>query len=243
MRTQILFLMLLGLLPILGTAQTVIAYESFEQTAQEHGFTTMPSSECSCCDVNDTWERTSNSGCVNPTIDGMHGTYYWVAEDIDDPDIQDASSASIAPYSAIILDAVDVKDYTNLEINLMAAVGMTGYFQLGDFLRVQYAFDADIAAGNYTTAGQFIADAFVDDDLSFDANADGTIDGASLNNTLSDYTVSLGGLLGDELSVRILFNCNSFSEEIFVDYIRVSGILSPLPVSWSSFDVPFSIQQ
>ena len=235
MKNSIILCFLLCIFYQITSAQSTIAFESFEGTTGEHGYTTDPAHQTSCPGSGITtrvWERTDDSGCIAPTISGMDGSYYWVAENVDN---LSGTDGTLHPLAAITLDVIDISGYTDLEIRILAGQGMSGYFESGDYLQIQYATDLDISSSTYTTAAQFIPDAGVDANLAYDANADGTIDGATLITTLNDFIADLGNITGDSIAVRLLYNSNSFSEEIIVDHIRLIGTSTPLPAELTDF--------
>ncbi|MEM9917021.1 MAG: hypothetical protein AAF990_02930 [Bacteroidota bacterium] len=235
MKQLILAILLLAVLPYSSQGQLVeLARESFENAANDHGYTITPGSECLCCGngLYYSWHRADvNSGCISSTINGVDGNWFWSAENVDDGRIQDPPS-TLSPRAAIILDDVNVSGSTDLEIRVLVGEGATDHFDLGDFLRIQYAFDG----GSYQTAAQFIPTGGSESDLAFDSDADGNIDGAELTATLADFTIDLGNNTGTNLSVRLLFDTRSFSEEIVVDYIRVFGTSVALPLELLAFE-------
>ncbi|MEO1515232.1 MAG: hypothetical protein AAFV95_09470 [Bacteroidota bacterium] len=229
-------LALICLFPLFSHAQLVeLAQESFEGDANDHGYTISPGSECHCCGNGRyyAWHRADvNASCLSSTVSGIDGNWFWSAENVDDGLIQDPPS-SLAPRAALTLNDVDVSGSTDLEIRLLVGEGATDHFDLGDFLRIQYAFDG----GSYQTASQFIPTGADNSDLAFDADADGTIDGAELTSAFAEFVVDLGSNIGSTLSVRLLFDTRGFSEEIIVDHIRVYGTNAPLPVELLDFEV------
>ncbi len=234
MKKLAIFFLIICCVHFYAFTQSVIASDSFEGTSEEYGYTADPAHQTHCSPgaTLKAWERTDDSDCIGPVISGVHGTYYWVAEQVDN---LNGAQGSLWPLAALTLDTIDISGYTDLEITVAVAQGMSGYFEPGDYLQIQYAIDADITSGTYTTAAQFIANASFDADLAFDANADGNVDGATLNNTLTDFTADLGSMTGDSISVRLLYSSNSFSEEVIVDNVRMKGIETPLPAELVRF--------
>lgn len=141
-----------------------------------------------------------------------------------------------------ITKTINVVNYQNLEVRiLLGARGCTSsnVFEENDndAIRIQYAFDNDIAnggnnlapgltnestvnTGSYTDIGRFLANSA--GELQQDTNLNGNPDGTSLTNSLTEYIFSIP-TTGTNLSIRVHMDYDDSSEEVAFDNIRILG--------------------
>ncbi len=241
-RFAALTLFAVALTPVRG--QTLLMQESFETPGGDYGYTLDPPNDCGCCETNDQWGRTTGTGAFTCAgvggsaypPGGISGTYYFGAEDTDDPDIQ-TPAGSLAPAAALILDTVRTDGLYLLELEVDLATPMSsttapsgfvpsGPFEADDAVLFQYAYNTDILAGNYTTFAALRANG--DGDLAIDANGNGTIDGPALDSALTTFRFDIPGG-GKFLSVRVLIDLDDAQEELALDRMGVYGCEPPTP--------------
>lgn len=230
-------------------AQSLIAYESFEGTAGELGYTTTQ------------WRDgfSDYSHVVNYTIggnpapaNGFHifaqvvnvhddgtGEQHWFAVD----DLDDNGNPRSDDNSVVSFKTIDVSGYTDLEVRLRLGVGRPFRFETTDRFQIYYAFDADTSAhpdtntaftqGSYTLLASYRGSG-TSTTPSLDADNNGIGDGLVVLDTglLREYTYSISAT-GNKLSIRILADCNSGDEEWLYDYMQVWGTAGSTPVSAS----------
>ncbi len=237
-----LSLLLAGLRPAQG--QTLLFSESFESPGGDYGYFLDPPNDCGCCENNDQWGRTTGLGLFScsgiaaadypPT--GISGTYFFGAEDVDDPDIQTPAGAE-APFGVLYLDTVNANGYIKLqvEVDLATPISSTtappgyvpaGPFEADDSVLFQYAFNTNILDTSFVTFAALRANA--SGDLAVDSDGDGTIDGIALDSAFRRFTFDLPQN-GKMLAIRVVFAVNDAQEEVALDRIQVSGCAPPSP--------------
>jgi hypothetical protein len=189
-------------------SQTTLQTVNFEPPAS--GYTVSPAESNANNDIPDYWIRTNGtSPTIFPTngFTTSNGTYYFAAEDLDYTGAGDHT---------VTFDAVSVIGYSNLQVKLLVG-GRSGTSGIEgeEFLKIQYNMDG----GGWTTRAQFIGDGRTN--YYEDENADGTIDGSSIDETLSDYTYTIP-TTGSSLQIRVYILCGG-SEELAFDNLRVLG--------------------
>lgn len=213
-----LFLMtLIFISVVLGeTLQTV----NFEVDGQY--YSTSPAESNDNTDDPDYWIRTNGTTPViypNVAFSGMEGSYFFAAEDLD-------YDGGITPHY-VTCDAVSIAGYSNIQVKILVAGRGSGGGKEGEeFLKIQYQYDG----GGFTTVSQFLGNGNY---YSLDADANGVVDGADINETMSEFTFDLPSS-GTSLQIRIYVYCGG-GEELAFDDIRVFGVETPLPVELSSF--------
>jgi hypothetical protein len=235
MKKLILFgLLLLGLGTGVG-AQVEIARESFENSGG-HGYTTFPG-ECDCCAGSTNWkkEETDSGNCYGETFNA-DGDFYWISEYTTNVNAQ-RSGNPYGDVAIVQLNKVAVTNFDELEVRFLAGHGILGEMEKSDYLEIQYAFDMDITNDNYTTASQFFGFSFDSEELVYDSNADGFLDGDTLTRDFAEFVADLGTATGDTLSVRFVFFSDRFGEEVSLDNIRVVGNQVPLPLELRQFSL------
>ena len=186
------------------------------------GYSASPAETNTNGDNPDYWIRTNGTTpVIYPSVpfSNQEGSYFFAAEDLD-------YDGRITPHY-VTCDAVSIAGYSNIQVKiLVAGRGLSGGKEGEEFLKIQYQYDG----GGFTTASQFLGN---NDYYSLDADADGVVDGADINETMSEFTFDLPSS-GTSLQVRIYVYCGG-GEELAFDDIRVLGVEAPLPVELSSF--------
>ena len=245
MKKALLLVLAVTAAGLVSNAQLLFT-EDFETAGGDHGYTLDPDNDCGCCDNNDMWGRTtgigpftcSGVGPVDYVPTGISGTYFFGVEDLDDISIQ-VPIGTYDPGAAITLDPMAVTGYSNLQLEVLLATpnssttappGYTpaGQFETTDSVFFQYAFDADIAAVNYTTMGHLVTN--TDNDFAVDLDGDRIPDGPGLDSALTAYSFNIPAS-GNTLSIRVLFYVNGAHEEVAMDRMRVLNCNPTLPTA------------
>lgn len=141
-----------------------------------------------------------------------------------------------------VTKTLDATGHSTVEVKILLGCRSSGTYEgVGsdnDALRIQYAFDANIATGansinglpastavntgTYTDIGRFLASAPVSGTMQQDTNLNGSPDGASLGNAMVEYTFTIP-VTGTNLSVRVHMDYDDSAEEIAFDYLRITG--------------------
>ena len=139
---------------------------------------------------------------------------------------------------------LNVSAYGSVEVRLLIGARSTGTYEVLDFdaLRIQYAFDGNIATGanntspglpnanlvytgNYTDIGRFLVNGTTLK-MQQDTDLDGIPDGVTLENPMVEYLFTIP-VTGTNLSVRIHMDYDDSAEEIAFDFIRLEGVAAP----------------
>lgn len=178
------------------------------------GYTVSPSESNANANAPDYWIRTNGTIPAifsTNTFITSNGSFFFAAEDLD----YDLGATA----HTVTCDEVSVSGYSSLQIKLLAGgKSVTSTIEGEEYLKIQYNMDG----GGWVTRAQFIGDGRPN--YFEDENADGIIDGAAINETLSEFTYSIP-VTGTTLQVRINIY-NGGSEELAVDDIRVVGTVS-----------------
>ena len=227
-------------------AQTLLYSESFEAPGGDYGYSIDPANDCGCCENNDQWGRTTGLGLFScsgvaaadypPT--GITGSFFFGAEDVDDPDVQ-SPVGNDAPFGVLYLDTVNADGFFQLQLEVDLATPMSsttappgytpaGPFEADDSVVFQYAFNGDIVDTTYVTFAALRANA--SGDLALDSDGDGVIDGMALDSAFRRFRLDIpqnGKLLG----IRIVFAVNDAQEEVALDRVQAYGCTPPTPPS------------
>lgn len=105
------------LFPALVLGQTTLWQESFETDGQGTRYT---ASNIFLDSSNDYFTRTDGSDIwlVTGPYSGMEGSYWWAAEDVDDPDTGDGLD-----YKSIVFNEIDTTGYSNITFRGLFAAG------------------------------------------------------------------------------------------------------------------------
>ncbi|MFY0591810.1 hypothetical protein [Roseivirga sp.] len=256
-RYSSLLLLLLGIIPLSTNetivltefAETTIAYESFEGTGDELGYTSNDwsggFSDYSSV-VNDANAGTGPSVTYhissgypdNIHDDGTGDKHFYAVDDLDDDD-----NPRLDHLSIITFNNVDVSGATGLKAKFLLGVDRENRFETDDYLQIYYAFDGDITShpgvstaftqGSYTLLASFRGSGS-GTNVSLDADNNGSGDGTivlpfgtlSANNiTLSDLSFDIAGT-GANVSIRIVMKSNGGDETFIVDNMRVAGTVA-----------------
>lgn len=211
--------------------------------------------------ANDFWTRTNTSpepgSGNNQTYTGKTGTFFWNGEDLEGTD-NPLNPPTNPSFGYVMIKTLDVSTYAGgtgrVSIDIAADNNGNGAFELADFFKIQYAFDADIAtsansadglptvanvsSGTYTDAGAFWgndgATSTSDNYLSQDDSSplDGTGDRVNiLNNTFTTYTFDFaipGG--ASNMSIRFVTGLDQGGEVLAFDNIQIlaeAGVAAP----------------
>ncbi len=215
-----LLIILLFITPYFLLSQTILQTVDFETNGA--GYTVSPTETNANTSDPDYWIRTNGTTPViyaSEAFTGCQGSYFFTGEDLD------YDTGTTKHY--VTCDAINVSGYESFQIKLLLAGCGSGYDKEGEeFLKIQYQFDS----GGFTTLAQFLGNGNY---YTEDANADGTVDGSDINPAMQEFTYSIPGS-GSSLQIRI-WMYNGGSEELAIDYIRVSGTESSLPVKLDAF--------
>jgi len=149
-----------------------------------------------------------------------------------------------------VTKTLNVLGHSTIEIKVLLGCRSTGTYEGvsadNDALRIQYAFDGNIAngansvgalplstavnTGFYTDFGRFLASAPIGGTMMQDTDLDGVPDGANLGNAMVEYTFSIP-VTGINLSVRIHMDYDDSAEEIAFDFLRITGNDIPLGIN------------
>ncbi|GAB5526546.1 MAG: hypothetical protein Roseis2KO_44180 [Roseivirga sp.] len=232
--------------------ETTIAYESFEGTVEELGYTS-----------ND-WNRSfsdyaavlNSTVAGNPTPDDGFGIHSGIPANVHNPDggtanfygvddLDDSGNIRDDDLAIITFNNVDVTGATDLKLKLLLGTDRADRFETDDYFQIYYAFDTDITAhpglntafsqGAYTLLADYRGSG-TGTNASRDADFSGAGDGAEVlpfgtadlatggNNDMfmSDISFDLTGT-GTSLSIRFVFQTDSGDETFLIDNIRVAG--------------------
>jgi hypothetical protein len=205
-------------------AETLLQQVDFETPA---GYTASPAESNANTSDPDYWIRTNGTTPViysSNTFTTSDGSYFFAAEDLD--------NVAAGSYT-VTCDAISVNGYSDLQIKFLVGGRSDAGIEGEEYIKIQYNMDG----GGWVTRAQFIGNQ-ISPFLQYyeDANADGTVDGPSINETLSEFTYSLP-VTGSSLQVRIEVY-NGGGEEVAFDNIRVLGtVAGPLePPIWVYLD-------
>jgi len=215
--------------------------------------------------VVDAWGNTQfiTVNAVNPftfQMTNLDGSNCIGAEDLKRQD--NPLNTNLDDYRGyFIAKTIDASAYAEVEVHLLIGTRDPGSFGTveandNDAVRIQYAFDGDIATGgnnispglttestvntgNYTDIGRFLANAPTQGSLQLDADLDGTPDGAILNNVLTEYVFTIP-VTGTNLSVRIHMDYDDSAEEVAFDNLRLIGV-NPLSISENDLQAAINI--
>jgi hypothetical protein len=239
------------LLALTSNAQTTVYSESFETDGFNTRYVMNRFSDggqdyFGVVDANgNTQYITGNS--LNPftiTMGNLDGTKCVGGEDfkrLDNP-----LNSVIGEYRGyFITKTVDVSSYANVEVHILLSCRFGDRYEgnENDAVRIQYAFDTNIAngannlspgltnestvnTGTYTDIGRFLANSPTNAFMQQDTNLDGSPDGPLLNNTMTEY-VFIIPVTGTNLSVRINLDYDDSAEEMAFDFLRLIGTGTP----------------
>ena len=223
--TRVLLLLVL-VLPVLGTAQTVFYTESFETDGEGSRYNSNTFSDCPSPNF---FLRTNTNPVTPPSCTGgfsstlvlspLQGTFFWAGEDIAGP----------LPPGSLTSQSINISGQSAMTISLYIACSNNGgtIWETGDSLNIQ----VNIDGGGFSTVGRFMGTDNFGGNLAMDSNLDGIINGSD-NGVLADqatfakYTFSIPGT-GSSMQFNIDFDINGGTEEIAVDLIEVSGVFAP----------------
>lgn len=250
-----------------SNAQTTLYSESFESDAFNVNYVMNRFSDGGqdYFGVVDSWGNTQyiTGNSLNPfafEMTNLDGNQCVAAEDLKRED--NPLNTTLDEYRGyFIAKTIDASTYANVEVHLLLGTRDPGAFGTvesndNDAVRIQYAFDTDIATGGnnlapgltsestvntgtYTDIGRFLANAPTQGSLQLDTDLDGTPDGAILNNTLTEYIFTIP-VTGSNLSVRIHMDYDDSAEEVAFDYLRLIGVETPASIIDNSFGANFS---
>lgn len=186
------------------------------------------------------------------TYSGHEGNFVLGGEDLDEFPENPLSVGADGGHVYIVLQTVDISAYqggtAKVELLLGANSAEPLRYETDDFIKIEYAFDADITTGantvgavpandtdiddgTYAIAGAFYGDDSDPLDDSGEWLEDTDLDGSSadesgpkLGNVLTDHDFTFSVPAGAEkVSVRIHIATTDGSEEVIVDNIRISA--------------------
>lgn len=166
-------------------------------------------------------------------ISGQDGNWAIVCEDVND------AGNPLATFSVIRLGNFNVTDHNNLQVTvrLGSFVGVNSSWENNKSIRIEYAFDnpdpiggpvAGLSSSGYSVAGAFFGSNILGQGATFDSNGNGQFDSGeeasriNANGVMNDWTFSIPGG-GNNLSIQIVVDNTGGSEELAIDYIRVTG--------------------
>lgn len=243
-------LIIILLIAFSSIAQTTIYSESFETDGSNTNYVMNRFSDGGqdYFGVVDDWGNTQyiTANSLNPfafQMTNLDGVQCVAAEDLKRED--NPLNTNLDDYRGyFITKTLDVSTYTEIEVKVLLGARDPGDFGThesndNDALRIQYAFDTDIAVnanntspgltsestvntGTYTDIGRFLANAPTQGSMQQDTDLDGTPDGDSLDNVLTEYAFTIP-VTGTNLSIRIHMDYDDSAEEIAFDYLRLIG--------------------
>ncbi|MCE7993647.1 MAG: hypothetical protein HEP71_16805 [Roseivirga sp.] len=232
--------------------ETTIAYESFEGTVDELGYTS-----------ND-WNRSfsdyaavlNSTVAGNPTPADGFGIHSGIPANVHNPDggtanfygvddLDDSGNIRDDDLAIITFNNVDVTGATDLKLKLLLGTDRADRFETDDYFQIYYAFDTDITAhpgtttafsqGAYTLLADYRGSGSgtnASRDADFSGAGDGTevlpfgtadlATGGNNDMVMSDISFDLAGT-GSSLSIRFVFQTDSGDETFLIDNIRVAG--------------------
>ena len=161
---------------------------------------------------------TSDGSNIGGIYNSPQGNSFFAAADTD------AAEIGASPASLFIND-INITDFTNLNVQLLAAEDDDGTNQDWDASDAFEIF-ASIDGGPSTLVFSirndgtgFNAEPLIDTDL------DGIGDGTAITDTFADFTGTIAGT-GTELDLEFRFSLNSGDEDLAIDNIRINGDLA-----------------
>jgi len=242
-----------------------ILVESFETDGQSTRYATTTEFHDT---ANDHWGRTDGNNISN--ISGGYsayvGSFFWAAEDVDDP------QGNLQDVQTILIEDIDISAYVNLQFSGLFAAGNEGElgdsnYDAADFISIQYSIDGgsyiDGMCFNYE-GGSTDSNPLSNEPFGLDADCNGQSDGAAfrLGTAMQEFSFDIPetGLLMDVLVSVVV---DSGSEEVAFDQLKLSGdvngvdtpprVLTTVPANGAidvsidshlvvSFDEPVSIE-
>ncbi|OEK07184.1 dockerin type I domain-containing protein [Roseivirga misakiensis] len=240
--------------------ETVIAYESFEGTAQELGYTS------------DDWRRgfsdyssvmnEANAGTGSTVTyhissgypdnihdDGTGNRHFYAVDDLDD-----SENPRVDDLSIITFNNVNVSGATDLKVKFLLGVDRANRFEADDYLQIYYALDSDIdnhpdvntnfTQGSYTLLASFRGSGS-GTNASLDADNNGLGDGTTIlpfgtlsgnDITLADMSFDIAGT-GTNVSIRVVMKSNGGDETFIIDNMRLTGDVAASDTDPPAFDV------
>ncbi|MEQ9298508.1 MAG: hypothetical protein RIF33_08095 [Cyclobacteriaceae bacterium] len=223
-------------------AEAVIAFESFEGTASELGYTVDNWRD----GFSDYFDRVSNVNSGNPAPDAGYHIFSGVPSNIDDDgtgdqyffgadDLDDDGNPRVDDLGVITFNTIDIVGQTNLKLVVALTQGRSSRFETDDYLRIYYALDGDIDAhpgtsSSFAVNSYTLLSEFKGSGLSTDLSEDGL--GATVLSTGSfdDYTFSIPAT-GSSLSIRIVVDTDGGDEEVLIDNMRITADAPGAPTS------------
>ncbi len=180
---------------------------------------------------NDHWGRTDDSvgsPVSNVTADytGFDGTFFWAAEDVNDPQGNGLNPQTIA------INGIDITGYENLVISGLFGAGNendlgASNYDSADYITVQYEIDGgglnDGLCFNYEP-GSGDSNPVSNEPIGYDADCDGQSEGPTfrLGTALQEFSFNVPET-GATMNLFISVAMDSGSEEVAFDNIKVSG--------------------
>jgi hypothetical protein len=156
----------------------------------------------------------------SPAYTGFSGNYLH-GENIGQP-----GDSHTLPLS-LTWSNLDISGLVDLMFSGLFAAQNPAEFESTDFLKIQYRIDSDVGA--FTELFWFSADGDPggnNDELAFDSDADGTVDGATLSTTAASFSKAITGT-GSTLDLRVLMSSNANDEAFAFDSFMVTGVPEP----------------
>jgi methionine-rich copper-binding protein CopC len=180
---------------------------------------------------NDHWGRTDDSAgspVSNVTADysGFDGTFFWAAEDVNDPQGNGLNPQTIA------INGINITGFENLVISGLFGAGNenglgASNYDSTDYITVEYEIDGggfnDGLCFNYEP-GSGDSNPISNEPIGFDADCDGQSEGPAfrLGTALQEFTFAVPET-GTTMNLLISVAMDSGSEEAAFDNIKVTG--------------------
>ena len=177
--------------------------------------------------ANDHFQRTDGSDIANVSgpYSGIDGTFFWAAEDVDDPQGNGLVEQNVT------FTGIDITGFSNLAFSGLFAAGSElppggSDYDSTDYIRVQYQVDGGgFQNGMCFGFERMTAGDNSNEPIGLDADCDGESDvnGTDrLGTAMQQFGFSIPET-GSALDLRILVSMNSGDEEVAFDNIMITG--------------------
>lgn len=215
-----------------STSTQVIAFESFEGTAAELGYSVSNQFNDG---GSDHYNRTDGSDIANSSgaYQSTDGTFFWAAEDTDD------NGGDGLDEKTMTLNTVNIAGQSAVRVEGLFAAGNengpgSSQYDKDDFFFVEYRVDG----GAWQKGVQFsyvrVADDF-NEPIALDTDFDGIGDGVLLNRNFAPFGFNVPS--GNSLEIRVQLHMDGAGEEVAFDNIQVTATAGAgLPRATASAD-------
>ncbi|MEM7550123.1 MAG: ExeM/NucH family extracellular endonuclease [Bacteroidota bacterium] len=223
-----LFILLLGMLPLVSVGQTTLLSEDFEDATLNYSPIITEFSD----DAGDYFGRVASDGITIGTFveyTNLQGSGFFGAQDTDG----DGNPSSVS----IALSQIDISGLTDFEISLFIAEDQSTDGNEDWDGDTQFLVEASIDGGAFFNVFAIEAEGGTNTVPRVDTDFDGIGDGDEITAEFTEFSASITGS-GSTLDIRISFNeLEAGDEDIAIDNIEVTGSTAMPAVRLVSIDL------